>query len=121
MKFESDRHIYQQISDDIFNKILKGTLPIGSKLQSIKELAIEYRVNPNTICKSIDELEKNSIVIKKRGIGTFITEDKNLINSEKKQYALRLTNKFISDLQQAGFNKDDIEEVMRYILNESGN
>ena len=85
MEFKSNLPIYLQVIDDIKKKIITGTLPLGTKLPSSRELAIQYDINPNTAARVYNEMESLGLSYTKRGIGTFVTEDPQVIDRLKQE------------------------------------
>ena len=83
MEFKSNLPIYLQVIDDIKKKIITGALPLGTKLPSSRELAIQYDINPNTAARVYNEMESLGLSYTKRGIGTFVTEDPQVIDRLK--------------------------------------
>jgi len=75
MDFNPNKAIYLQIVDHICENILLGTWQIDSKLPSVRELAIEIAVNPNTVMRTYDFLQQQGIISNKRGVGFFVTID----------------------------------------------
>ena len=74
MEFNSNKPIYLQISDSICEKILSGEYPEEGRILSVRELGAEIGVNPNTIMRTYEELERKDIIFNKRGIGYFVSE-----------------------------------------------
>ncbi|MFY0653063.1 MAG: GntR family transcriptional regulator [Cyclobacteriaceae bacterium] len=86
MEFKNSKSISVQIADDISEKVLSGAFPIGEKIPSVRELAAEMGVNPNTIVRSYAELQMKEIIENQRGIGYFVTHDAvKIINDWKKE------------------------------------
>ena len=80
-ELDSDRPIFLQIVARIQSDIITGVYPPGAKLPSVRELAVEAAVNPNTMQKAFAELERSGLVYSRRTSGRFITEDTALIAS----------------------------------------
>ena len=85
--FNNDTPIYLQIVDLIRNDISSGKLKPGQKLPSVREYALEFKVNPNTICKAMQILEDKNIIYTERTNGKFVTDDKKLIEKYKSSLA----------------------------------
>ncbi|MFT7035550.1 MAG: GntR family transcriptional regulator [Cyclobacteriaceae bacterium] len=86
MEFKNSKSISVQIADDISEKVLSGALPVGEKIPSVRELAAEMGVNPNTIVRSYSELQMKEIIENQRGIGYFVTNKAvQIINDWKKK------------------------------------
>src|SRR5690606_16587592 len=92
--------------------IIKGELKEGDKLPSVRELSTELKVNPNTVQRSYQELERENLVYTQRGMGTFVTEDQNIIKELKQNVASNLVNSFIEDMKSLGFSLEDIVTII---------
>ena len=114
MKFEFDNNIpiYIQLVDQLKIYIISGKMKPGERLQSVRELALQTKVNPNTMQKALVELEEMKLVYTESTNGRFVTTDKKLIDKYKKQYAIELTNKYFSNMKDIGF---DIKETIDYL------
>ena len=75
MDFNNVQTIYMQIVDWVFEQVLKGAWNAGDKIPSVREAAVRFEVNPNTVMRSYDYLQNNGIFLNKRGIGFFVTDD----------------------------------------------
>ena len=73
--FNNTQTIYMQIVDWVFEQILTAAWKPGDKAKSVRELAVMFEVNPNTVMRSYDYLQNNGIFLNKRGIGFFVTDD----------------------------------------------
>ncbi len=83
----SDKPIFMQLIEIIQHSILSGTYPPGSKLPSVRDLASQAAVNPNTMQKALAELERSGLVYSQRTSGRFITEDISMIEELKNTLA----------------------------------
>lgn len=115
MEFKTNIPIYLQVIEDIKQKIIAGTLPLGSKLPSSRELAIEYQINPNTAARIYSEMESMglSYTYTRRGIGTFVTEDDKVIDDLKKERIEEIIQSFDEQLTGMGFSQDEILELLK--------
>lgn len=86
--FDPNLPIYIQVMEEIKKEIFASEYLPGSKLASVRELALEYGVNPNTIQKALSELERTGIIYSRRALGRFVSEDSNLISELKKMFHL---------------------------------
>lgn len=115
LKFDGRIPIYIQIMDMIKLDIVTGKLKGGEKLASVREMAENLKVNPNTIQRVYQELEREGITYTQRGTGTFITEDKNIINALKKEISMNVIKTFIEGMTKLGFtNEEIIKAVVDY-------
>ena len=86
MEFENGQSIYNQIADNLSDKIINEEYQPGEKIPSVRELAAEVGVNPNTIMRTYTELQSKGIIENKRGIGYFVQSDAPLrILEERKK------------------------------------
>ena len=105
---DSDRPIYAQLLERIQLQIVSGIYGPGDKLPSVRDLAAEASVNPNTMQKAFAELERSGLIETKRTSGRFVTEDKNTITQIRTQLAKEEINAFIAKMKELGFDKKDI-------------
>ncbi len=111
--FSSDKPIYIQLIDTFKLSIISGILSEGSKLDSVRDLAIAAKVNPNTMQKALAELEKMGLVRTERTSGRFITNDKEKIISMKKEIAIQEIDEFIKRMKLLGFQKNEIIQMIQ--------
>jgi DNA-binding transcriptional regulator YhcF (GntR family) len=108
MNFKDNLPIYIQIMNLIKKRIILGELKEGEKLPSVREMSTELKVNPNTIQRSYQELERENLVSTQRGTGSFVTEDMNIINELKKNMANNIVEGFLKEMKSIGFNPSEI-------------
>ena len=103
--FNNDMPIYSQLVDKIKLSIVSGQLPPGEKLSTVRELAAEAKVNPNTMQKSLSELERTGLLYSQRTSGRFITEDLVMIEQTKNTIASEQVKEFLKKMEHIGFTK----------------
>ncbi|EOS26178.1 hypothetical protein C806_01394 [Lachnospiraceae bacterium 3-1] len=103
----SDRPIFIQIIEKIQVDIISGFYKSGDKLPSVRELAQEASVNPNTMQKALSELERTGLVYSQRTSGRFITEDTTMIDQLKSKLAKEIVTEFWDNMQKLGFQKEE--------------
>ena len=108
----SDRPIFLQIVERIQMDIISGRYAPGDKLPSVRDLAAEAAVNPNTMQKAFQELERTGLVYSQRTSGRFITEDKAMIDELKTSLADEKITEFLGLMQQLGFDNEEILALM---------
>lgn len=113
LEFDNNVPIYIQVIDDIKRDIVTGALPPGERLLSARDLAIKYQINPNTASRIYKELEMEELCYTKRGLGTFVTEDRKKVENIREEMSDILTDKFIKGMKELGFLK---EELINLIL-----
>lgn len=116
MDFNENLPIYIQIMDYIKSQISSGELKEGDKLPSVRDLSKKLKVNPNTIQRTYQELEREAIVFTQRGMGTFVTEDSDLIKTLKKGTVNELVEKFVKDMNSLGYSKDELFIIIKDFL-----
>lgn len=112
---KSDRPIYTQLLEQIQIKIMSGEFLPGDKLPSVRELAAEAAVNPNTMQKALSELERNGLVYSQRTSGRYITEDKKMLEELKNNIAKEQITEFVYNMKNLGFTMSDILSLMQKI------
>lgn len=112
MEFDDKLPIYIQIMNYIKKKIVSGEINGGGKLPSVRELSSELKVNPNTVQRTYQELERENLVFTQRGMGTFVIEDAQIIKSLKNDMAVDIVNNFISEMKELGFEYKEIVEII---------
>lgn len=112
MEFNDNLPIYIQIMNLIKSSIASGEIRGGDKLPSVREFSKELRVNPNTIQRSYQELERENIVFTQRGMGTFVTEDQGMIKDLKKSMATDVVNNFLIEMKKLGFSSSEIMDII---------
>jgi len=116
---QNDRPIYLQLMEVIKIRIISGIYPAGSKLPSVRELATEASVNPNTMQKALAELEREELVFANRTSGRFITEDSTMIQQMKQDIAQEQLQNFLKQMEQLGFQKKETLEFLIQTCNET--
>ena len=122
MEFQSNIPIYLQIMDDIKQQIVSGKLKPGDKLASVRDLAVQYGVNPNTMQKALSELEWEKLLYTMRTAGRYVTEDAALIGVLREQLAQERIIGLLNELQQLGYRNEEILNLLqRYMKGEIAN
>ncbi len=112
-KLDSDRAIYLQLIEEIQMRIVAGFYQPGSKLPSVRELAAEAAVNPNTMQKAFSELEGSGLIITMRTSGRMVTEDTTMIQDLRKKLASEEVKLFFEKMRQYGFNNQEIVNLIQ--------
>ena len=114
---DNNMPIYLQLMEQIQRDIISGRYGPGDKLPSVRELAVEAAVNPNTMQKALSELERGNLVYSQRTSGRFITEDKELIKELKREQAGKYLAEFFENMRSLGLKEEEIrvlfEEAMK--------
>ncbi len=115
---KSDRAIYLQLTEKIIVRIITGVYKAGDKLPSVRDLAEEAGVNPNTMQKALSDLEGKGLVFSQRTSGRFITEDENLIKGVMEALALAEVKEFLEKMEKLGFKGEEILELINNVVKE---
>lgn len=115
---QSDRPIYTQIIEQMELKISSGIYPLGSRLPSVRDLAQEASVNPNTMQRALAKLEENGLLYTNRTSGRFVTEDINMIKQVKNKLAQDQVNEFLKKMGELGFENEDILSIVKKLMEE---
>ena len=107
-KFSSDKLIYMQIAERITMLVISGEYAPGTKIPSVRQLALEAAVNPNTIQHAFTELEDQGIINSKGTMGRFVTEDTEIIESYRKKTAKQKIKTFCENINTLGLEKKEI-------------
>ncbi|MDO4615120.1 MAG: GntR family transcriptional regulator [Lachnospiraceae bacterium] len=108
MEFQNNQPIYLQVIHDIKRRIIRGELQPGEKLSSVRDLALAYQINPNTASRVYKEMEIEGICFTKRGLGTFITEEKEKIMEIRQEMAGGCLKDFLKGMTDMGFTFEEI-------------
>ncbi len=111
-ELDAERPIYAQLVERIQMQIISGFYPPGSRLPSVRELAAEAAVNPNTMQKAFAELEGSGLVITQRTNGRTVTEDEDLIREIRTGLAKELADGFLGKMKELGYTKSEAVELL---------
>lgn len=111
-QFDNNRPIYIQLIEYLKFKIISGELQIGSRLESVRTMAEEAEVNPNTMQRALSELEREGLVYSQRTKGRFVTEDKSKIEDLKKSIAKMEIEKLREILNRLGYDEEQMIEII---------
>ena len=112
MHFNDNLPIYLQIVNQIKKDIATEKLMAGEKLDSVRDLAKKLKVNPNTIARVYSEMEQESLVYTERGMGTFLTKDKDILKKLKNEMAKNIVDTYILQMSDLGFSQKETLEIL---------
>ncbi|ONI43700.1 hypothetical protein AN641_09305 [Candidatus Epulonipiscioides gigas] len=116
LNMHDKRPIYAQLVDGIKEQVLKGFLKPGDKILSIRQLASDLCITPNTVARAYSELERQKILISVKGRGNFVNDQYNFKRSEERQEELKkLLIQLCIDWQFAGFTEEELKEIISQI------
>lgn len=115
--FSSDKPVYLQIADRIMKSVLSGEYLSGQQIPTVRQLALEAAVNPNTVQHAFAELEHEGIIISKGTLGRFVTEDAQVVEACRKKMAQKLVENFLGNMDQLSISPEQaitmIEEAKK--------
>lgn len=112
--------IYAQLERSIRLAIATGEVQVGDRLPTVRQLAVELRVNANTVAKVYGELERAGVLETRRGVGTFVAarRDTGASDRERERHLNTLGDRFLADARDLGFSARDAIESLRRRLHE---
>ena len=107
MEFKAAFPIYLQVKMMIKRDIVTGELQLGAKMPSVRDMALQFTINPNTVSRVYRELEQEGICYTKRGMGTFVTEEKEKVEKLREEMARELMSQFLNGMNQLGISREE--------------
>ena len=117
-EFQDHLPIYAQLMDRLKRRIITGRYLPGEKLPSVRELAAEAGINPNTVQRAFSELEREGLIYTQRATGKYVTENADEIKSARQALAKTQVAEFLSNMQSLGYSVGDVI-VLLQSFNES--
>lgn len=118
MKFKDNVPIYLQIKSLINQQIIAGKYALGAKLPSVRDLSVQLEVNINTIQRAINELVQEGVVVTKRGLGNFVTENLQIVDELKEQLINQTIGDMYESLTAMGLDQGEIFYYLKIYLAE---
>jgi GntR family transcriptional regulator len=122
-QFRLDLHsgvpVYRQLIDQVRAGIAAGNLSVGDQLPTVRQLAVDLAINPNTVLRAYRELELGGLLETQQGTGTFITQQKPRLDEVERQRQLsQLVGEFLARAGQAGFTAEELLKELRELVQE---
>lgn len=115
---DNNRPIYLQLVERIQMDIVSGVYHAGDKLPSVRELAADAAVNPNTMQKAFTELERSGLMYTQRTNGRYITEDQERISRVREELARECTQSYLSNIRRLGYEREQALALAQKIIEE---
>jgi len=113
--------VYRQIMDQVRGAIASRSLADGDQLPTVRQLAVDLEINPNTVVRAYRELEFGGLIETHQGTGTFIGAQKmKRRDAERERQLAQIVGDCVSRAGAAGFTVDDLMDELRSLTNESG-
>lgn len=110
--FENDRPIYIQLVEQLKLFIISGVFSPGTRIPSVRDLAMQSKVNPNTMQKALSELEELNLIYTERTNGKFVTKDIDLIQKYRDDFAKEQVAMYLKEMSKLGVTK---EKAIQYL------
>ena len=111
-ELQSSRPIWQQLTEQLSRRIVTGVYQPGSKFPTVRELAAEAGVNPNTMQRALAQLESIGLVNTNRTAGRTVTEDVEVLDAMREEFAKELRERYFSDMKELGFTRVQAAELV---------
>ena len=111
-KFDGNAPIYTQLVDQMKLGIVSGEWIPGQRIPAVRELAVDAGVNPNTMQRALQELERQGLMFSQRTSGRFVPEDREMIEDAKRTLANRHISAFIRQMQALGYTRQEIVAML---------
>lgn len=112
-KLAEDRPIWLQLAEQMTRRIITGVYPPGSKLPPVRELAAEAGVNPNTMQRSLAQLEQDGLTRADRTSGRLVTQDTAVLDAIRRESAREIMNQYFDAMATLGYTKAQAIAVLR--------
>ena len=112
-KFSPDRPVYVQVAERMRNLIISGQYPPGGQIPSVRQIALDAAVNPNTVQRSVAELESEGLIVSRGTVGNFVTDDEGTISLCKKSRAGALVDEFIKSAAELSISKEELIQLIK--------
>ena len=116
--FSSNQPVYLQIAERIRRSVLSGEYPPGTQLPSVRQLALEAAVNPNTVQHAFSDLEQEGILLSKGTLGRFVTDDTQIIDHCRKTMAMQCAKGYLQDMAQLGIPAEEAIAMIKEVEHE---
>ncbi|MFC5281727.1 GntR family transcriptional regulator [Arcanobacterium canis] len=113
MSFDDSRPIWVQLAENFGQKIISGQWKPGTKIPSVRELALAEGANPNTIQRALGKLDDEALTVTERAHGRFVTTDVDIINRARRHAAQTQTDKHVAALRGLGLSLDVAWELLQ--------
>ena len=118
--FDERSPIYEQIVTQFCRGLIRGELQLSERIPSIRELAMQLKVNTNTVQRAYQEMERRGLIFSKRGTGYFIAEGENMVLEIKTEMVKDTVARFIEEMRALGYDDSQIKsEIVNYVEGDS--
>ena len=119
-EFHGDAPIHAQVTERIERMIVSGALKPGERLHSVRSFALEAGINPNTMQKALNELERGGLIYSQRTAGNFVTNDPQTIAAVRESLAAQTIRQYLRGMTELGYSPEEAEARLRAQLQSEG-
>ncbi len=112
-KLTDDRPIWIQLTEQLTERIVSGVYPLGARMPSVRELAAEAQVNPNTMQRALAQLEQDGLVATNRTTGRTVTQDAQSVNNVRRCLAEEKMELYVTGMETIGYNETEAADMLR--------
>ncbi len=109
---EASRPIWSQLQEQLTLRIIAGEYPMGSRLPSVRDLAAEAGVNPNTMQRALSAMEGSGLVVTNRTAGRFVTEDKEKLDAIRMELARGRIQEYLQGMRTLGYSEEEAKQLL---------
>jgi GntR family transcriptional regulator len=116
---QSAEPLFEQVVFAVKSAVAKGTAAAGERLPSVRELARELAINPNTVVRAYEVLERDGVVVRRQGAGCFVSDrGSDLAQAEKRRQLQISLRRVVTEAFHLGFQADDVKKALAQCLDE---
>ncbi|MBQ4558631.1 MAG: GntR family transcriptional regulator [Clostridia bacterium] len=115
IKFTNDKPIFLQVAEIIKSDIVSGNLQANAKLPSVREFALIYSINPNTVQKALQILEDDGLIVTDRTNGKYVSDSLKQIEKEKKKTITIEVEMFLNKMSSLGLDIEEVKEIINKV------
>jgi GntR family transcriptional regulator len=116
---QSSEPLFEQVVFAVKTALAKGTATPGDRLPSVRELARELAINPNTVLRAYEVLERDGVLVRRQGAGCFLSDrGSDLAHSEKRKQLVESMRRAVTEAFHLGFRADDVKKALAQCLDE---
>jgi DNA-binding transcriptional regulator YhcF (GntR family) len=112
--------VYIRLIDDIYMRILTGEYPPGSKLPTVRDLALTMCANPNTVQRALGRIEEKGLIYTQRTTGKYVTENTSVINEARRSLAEQYADEYFENMKRIGFGSEEASSFIREKEDQNG-
>ena len=105
--------IWLQVATELKREIVTGKIQPGEKLPGGRDLALRFEINPNTAARIYQELEREKVCATRRGLGTFVTADREMIAALRREMAEEAARRYLRELQGLGLSREEGARLLK--------